>query len=261
MKAFLHTVKLDKIKLVIAVLAAASLMSTSAWATDYLITPDRPFAVSGGVTTVLAGDGLLMDIEARRSYVCAGIPSDSASTFAFGLDVVPTLGGTTLTARAIGNLAPKITAAVSSTGRARISFTTSTAGGRFRVNVDSAKDGGEPILFHCGATTLFGVFNTLATVHPNNFVELRNLSNRTITAVLTLENPTGGVVGTETVDIGAFRRTDIAVHDLAPNTFGIVRVTHNGPSKRLRGEVAIYDAASGGALILRATRPLLEAQE
>lgn len=206
-----------------------------ALATDYLVTVGSDVAVTGDVVTLQQGDRIAVDTHVNHSYNCVGIPSAANTAFAFS----PNFG------RSIGNLAPRITDS-STAGRTRVAFTASSST-RYFITVASTRAGGEPVRLRCEDTTLFGGFNTSA--HDVNVLELQNSSSSTIRAAISLINTNGRRIGGVRLrDIRGGGRLDLPLEDLARDTTGTVRISHNGPAGQVIGRVVLYDQSGEDSL-------------
>ncbi|MCB0344528.1 MAG: hypothetical protein KDD66_05410 [Bdellovibrionales bacterium] len=238
---------------IIAAIAAAVVIPLSnAAAEDYLASIGGPVAVSGHAPTLNAGDGFLLDTIGGRSYSCEGTPSNAASEFAFGTSIVGTLAGDpdTLSGRPTGQMSPIVTGGIGTAGRTRVSFTPTQAD-RYRISVADAKGGGEEVRVWCTETTIFGGFNTSAA--DFNFLELRNVSTAPISGFITAVDYAGNQkIVNKPFTIPPLRRVDFDLHsEVGSGTYGILKVTHDGPHRTLRGRVSYYELTPWNSLIRR----------
>lgn len=120
--------------------------------------------------------------------------------------------------------------------RATLTFTSGTSAGQTEVRLQD--------------TTLIGGFNTGVT--DFNFLELTNSlapTNRdsgVISGTITAKNVITDVVFlTRSFSVNAGNRLDVNLHDaVGPGAFGIIIVSHNGPSGSLKGQVSQYRLVS-----------------
>ena len=214
----------------------------SALAADYLVTLGNS---SGSTENIVvgAGDRILVDFAASRSYYCEAIPvaTDTDLDLSTSVERLDGAGNTaeTLTGREIGSVPAPITADVGDSGDNRISLIPTTTG-RYRFTLASTRGGGESAKLRCFATTLFAPFNT--TVNEFNFLELTNIGNATCNVFVSIVDQAGVAISTNIAgSVPAGQRRDFDIHSSAgPNRFGFVRVTHDCPLGTLGGGVSQY---------------------
>lgn len=216
--------------------------ATPAFAIERLLSiGQNGFDAGTEVIQVQANDTFLIDLAASRSYVCEGIATVTDSDFDWDTSVVGTTTGNTtpITATATGDVVPIVAGETGGVIDNRISVTP-TVTDRYRITVASARSGGEPVRVRCFATTLFGDFNT--NVNDFNFLELKNIGNKTITGTITAIDFAGNVaLNAVEFSVAAQRRFDIDLHTpVGADKYGIVRVTHNAPLGTLVGTVSQY---------------------
>ena len=208
---------------------------------DSLLSVGNNTATSGTSLTVNTGDNFLVDLEAGKSYSCEAIPLSTTSLFDFDTTVTGTTGGTppSIISRETGALSPAVTGESGDSADNRLSFLVATSD-RYQLNVAAAAGGGEVVRVRCLDTTLYGGYNT--NVNDFNFLELSNISNSTITGTTTATNFDGSVViNAQPFSVAAGRRVDVDIHTLAgADKFGILKVTHDGPSGAIQGNVSQY---------------------
>lgn len=95
----------------------------------------------------------------------------------------------------------------------------------------------------CTETTLYGGFNTVVT--DFNFIEISNTlgdtdQNEDVRLRITATGTSGATVLDRIITIEAGKRIDVDVHSAAPQDFGPVVITHNGPPGSLRATNAQY---------------------
>ncbi len=114
-------------------------------------------------------------------------------------------------------------------------------------------------LLECFNTTLFGNFNTVTIANPVNYLEISNVSNVSVNALVVIKGYNGTEISRQTVTLAAGTRQDIGIHDIsgASNTFGSVSVAHTGTIGSIRANVSKY-TFNGGVLAITATEPLHE---
>lgn len=255
-------------ELLLSVLVLVSIFTGKADATDYYLFPDMPLTL-GSVSSsdivyfsVLPGHSYCLEVQTMTPAPWASSQSigsldpdtiDRTSTRGHASpQIYPVLfNGVTPSARKCFLAAPAGTSLTSYRANTTFSFTSGTSASSTMVLLLDS--------------TLSGGFNTSVT--DFNFLELTNSLTKssrdagTITGRITAKNVlTDTIVLSQSFSVNAGDRIDISLHDaVGPDTFGIVTVTHDGPSGSLKGFVSQYRIVSQSPLDFRPViqQPLL----
>ena len=206
-----------------------------------------------------SGDSVIFQAQAGRSYCCeiyrafptTAIDGVFEARFDSLVSVSPLGIATPLPFTARGQAEPEIPLGVTSGAtpplpeNTRLCFTASVSslhgcGTKFGTNGNAANV--PNIAVRVVETTLFGGFNTSIT--DFNFLEIRNISNVTITGkVDAFDSVTDQeVLSDVSFTVQAGKRVDIDIHSrTGPGKFGPVVLTHDGPYGTIQAQVSQYN--------------------
>lgn len=187
-------------------------------------------------------DVINVSFDLNRSYSCTlqGLSSESL----LGLDesvinpkeakIVGTLNG---------DQTPTVTAGEKDTSQAdnRISVF-STVRGVWKFRVSSSKLEGEEGVFFCQETSLYGNWNTFS--NPFNFLELSNLTNKSLEVIIILKDFKGESFSSS-LTLSPERRKDVDIHSIVGDkNYGSLKIKHSGPVGALSGTLSEYSVDS-----------------
>lgn len=231
------------------------LFSSSALAENYALNMDKSYELS----SVSTGDNIVVRVVADRSYCCTIERTDRTISDDRVYFQAPTTNNGSLTSAANAFAEPVV--AESDNENTRYCFTWTAGnndldlGGVALPIVSTGGSADHGVDVQCEETTLYGSFNTSVT--DFNFIEISNVSlatNQVGAPFLPPSTWTGDVtvkvvarssvsdseVLNSTVVVQDGKRRDVDVHSVAPNTFGTVYISHNGPPGSIKAETFQY---------------------
>jgi hypothetical protein len=232
--------------------------TNSAYAGGYT----TPGVDAGGDTDTDTDDGdvTLAYLEADLSYCCNFLPN------ARGISITEV----STTAELISPIDFSVLGTITAVDRQDVSpilsndFQSGTSGGRLcliptstglhRFTITNISVDNQSVTTKCNETSLFGGYNTNA--NPYNFLEISNITNKTITGKIYATNFDGTVVINGTAfSVESENRIDINIHDAAgPNVYGLIKIVHDGPLGALLANTSYYTGPVT-ALELKGTVP------
>jgi hypothetical protein len=227
--------------------------TTSAYAGGYV----TPNVDSGADTYTDTDDGELYFawLEKDLSYCCVITPNSVGVIInEVSTTVADVKGGGNITAVDRQDTTPALSNEWSATSKgARLCLIPVTTGDHNFTITDMSVDNTSTTV-RCNETTLFGGYNTNA--NPYNFLEISNITNKTINGKIYATN----FDGTKVIDGAAFsveseNRIDINIHGAAgPNVYGLIKIVHDGPLGSLLANTSYYTGPVS-ALELKGTVP------